>query len=128
MEGDNSKGRLKQSRTTDQSAEDSKENLNGIEVLENAVEKLSELEQTFRSYQNNPNLTKGLLYLKNIDLIESLDAIVYKLEITNELCNINDVITKVENGFSKLKCSQPKCHQNAIMYVKTDENTPAKLY
>ena len=125
MGGGNSAGSTKHNKVV---TIRSNENINETEGLKKALEKISELEETFSSYQHSSKITKSLLFFKDIDFIETLDAIVYKLEITSEFWDIESVITKIENGFSKLKCMHSICQQNAIMYVKTDEDTQAQLY
>ena len=66
--------------------------------------------------------------MEDFDLIDALDAKVYKLDTTNPNFNINDLIVKINNGFSKLICTQPKCNQKAIMYFKNLGDTSTKLY
>ena len=66
--------------------------------------------------------------MEDFDLINALDAKVYKLDTTNLNININDLIVKINNGFSKLICTQPECNQKAIMYIKNLGDTSTKVY
>ena len=80
----------------DRSQEDTFEKSN-FEVI---VKQLKELEkESFENFKFNSEEVKTLMYFQKINLIKELDAIVYKTRITNELCNIKDIIADLENGY-----------------------------
>ena len=71
-----------------------------------AIDKLSEIEKSFGEVDQDQEEVKSWIFLKDIDLIMALDAIVYRAKIDNKLCDVKMIKSSVEYGFSQLKCSQ----------------------
>ena len=66
--------------------------------------------------------------LTNINLVKFLDAIVYRVKINKNLCDVKLIISCIEQGFSSLNCSQERCGAKAVMWVKLDTDIQAELF
>ena len=62
-----------------------KEIIYNIDILKNAFEVLTKLDSSSNKVINDEEETKNLNFVKDIDLVEVLDAIVYNVEINNNL-------------------------------------------
>ena len=98
------------------------------EEFQRAIDKLSEIEKSFDKVVQDQENAKSWMFLKNIDLIMALDAIVYHVKIDKKLCDIKKITSSVKYGFSQLKCTQPGCFKKAVMCHKRSVDIPAELY
>ena len=48
-----------------------------------------------------PEETLNLMNIKNIDLVKTLNAVVYHAKITNKLCDMKEVIENVEDIYEQ---------------------------
>ena len=99
-----------------------------IENIKNAIDKLSEMEKSFGEVTKDKEEVDSWMFLKNIDLIKALDAIVYRAKIDNKLCDVKMILLSVEYGFSQLLCTQSACSEKAKMWHKHSNDIPAELY
>ena len=99
-----------------------------IENIKNAIDKLSEIEKSFEEETKDQEEVENWMFLKSIDLTKALDAIVYRAKIDNKLCDVKMILSSVEYGFNQLMCTQSDCSENAIMWHKRINDTPAELY
>ena len=99
-----------------------------ITNLQNAIDDLTEIETSFSEVINDPEIVDSWMFLKEIDLIRTLDAIVYNAKIDNKLCDVKMIISSIEKGFNNLVCTQAGCIQKAVMWHKLNNDTPAELY
>ena len=99
-----------------------------IENITNAIDKLSEMEKSIGEVTKDQEEVDSWMFLKKIDLIMALDAIVYRAKIDNKLCDVKMILSSVEYGFRLLMCTQSDCSENAIMWYKSKNDTPAELY
>ena len=99
-----------------------------IENIKNAIDKLSKIEKSFEKVTKDEEVVNNWMFLKKIDLIKALDAVVYHAKIDNKLWDVKMIISSVEYGFSQLICSQSDCPEKAIMWHKRSNDTPAVLY
>ena len=86
------------------------------------------MEKSLEEMIYEPEETKNLMFMKKIDLVKALDAIVYRVKITNQLCNVKEIIVNLEHGYNKLTCTQHECSDKAIAGLKINEDSPAELY
>ena len=86
-----------------------------IENIKNAIDKLSEMEKSIGEVTKDQEEVDSWMFLKKIDLIMALDAIVYRAKIDNKLCDVKMILSSVEYGFRLLMCTQSDCSENAIM-------------
>ena len=56
-----------------------------IENIKNAIDKLSEMEKSIGEVTEDQEEVDSWMFLKSIDLIKALDAIVYRAKIDNKL-------------------------------------------
>ena len=101
---------------------------NGIDILKNAIKQLTKLDKSLKEVIYDEEETKNLKLVKNIDLVEVLDAIVYNVEINNKLWDVKEIIKNIQVGFDKLMCTHFHWDKKAIMWLKYDEDSPAELY
>ena len=99
-----------------------------VKTVKNAIEKLQWLDESLRETIFDEEKTKDLMSIKNIDLIEVLDATVYNVEITNKLWDVKDIIKKIKIGFDRLMCTQFPWDQKAIKCNKYDDDSQDELY
>ena len=105
-----------------------KEIIYNIDILKNAFEVLTKLHNSSNKAINDEEETKNLNFVKDIDLVEVLDAIVYNVEINNNLWDVKEIIKNIQIGFDKLMCTQSHWDNKAIMCLKYDDDSPAELY
>ena len=84
-----------------------KESSANKEDLIKAIERLEKVEKSFEEVEQDREEVKSWMFLKNIDLIKALDAIVYRAKIDNRLCDVKKIISNVKDGFDLLVCTQP---------------------
>ena len=99
-----------------------------IENIKNAIDKLSEMEKSFGEVTKDQEEVDSWMFLKSIDLIKALDAIVYRAKIDNKLWDVKMILSNVEYGFNQLLCTQSDCSEKAIMWLKRSKDTLAELY
>lgn len=95
--------------------------------LADLVNELSNVLQRLESLTTSANAKHPKL-LKKLDLLEFLNAEAYSVSIHTDFCDIKDIIRIVQNCYEKLTCTQPDCQENAIMYLKANDDTPAELF
>ena len=105
-----------------------KSDSSNIENIENVIDKLSEIEESFGEVTKDQEEVESWMFLKSIDLTKALDAIVYRAKIDNKLCDVKMILSSVEYGFNQLMCTQSDCSEKAIMWHKRSNDTPAELY
>ena len=105
--------------------QDDSQNSGNLSIL---FEVLSNLEKSLEEMIYEPEETQNLMFMKKIDLVKALDAIVYRVKITNQLCDVKEIIGNLKDGFSQLTCTQHGCSDKAIVALKIDEDSPAELY
>ena len=99
-----------------------------IENIKNAIHKLSKIEKKLEKVTKDEEVVNNWMFLKKIDLTKALDAVVYSAKIDNKLWDVKLILASVEYGFSQLLCTQSGCSENAIMWHKHSNDTPAELY
>ena len=99
-----------------------------IKNLKNGIDKLSEIEESFREETKDQEKVERWMFLKKIDLINVFDAVVYRAKIDNNLWDVKMILSSVEYGFNQLMCNQSDCSEKAIMWYKHKNDTPAELY
>ena len=99
-----------------------------IQNIKKVINKLSEIEKSFGKVTKDHGEVESWMFLKSIDLIKALDAVVYSAKINNKLWDVKMILSSVEYGFNQLICTQSDCSEKAIMWHKHSIDTPAKLY
>ena len=115
------------SSDSDSSEKDQKP-LTNKEDLQSAIDQLSEIEKSFGEVDQDQKEVKSWMFLKDIDFIMALDAIVYQAKINNNLCDVKKIISSVEYGFNQLKCTQSYCSEKGIMCHKRNNDISAEIY
>ena len=98
-----------------------------LNILRNAIENLTKLGKSLKEVIYDEEETKNLKLVRDIDLVEVLDAIVYNVEINN-LWDIKEIIKNIQIGFDKLICTQSHWGKKAIMCLKYNDDSQAELY
>ena len=70
-----------------------------------------------------PEETLNLMNIKNIDLVKTLNAVVYHAKITNKLCDMKEVIENVEDIYEQFSWTQNCCGNKAISCLKQEESS-----
>ena len=96
--------------------------------IQSVIRNLSKIEKSFDKVTQDQEEAKSWIFLKDIDLIMALDAVVYRAKIDNKLCNVKMIISSVKYGFGQLKCIRSGCSEKAIMCHKRNNDIPADLY
>ena len=96
--------------------------------VETAISKLSEIKISLRQMKDYQEFAKNWMFLKDINLIKVLDAVVYGAKIDNKYCDFKMIISSIEYGFEQLKCSYTECSEMATMCYKRNNDTSAELY
>ena len=95
--------------------------------LQVVLNQLTKVEKLYEEVHKSPEESKNLMFLRNIDLIKTLDATVYKANIDNKLCDVKIIMLTLENGFSQLRWSQHFWDEKAAMCIKSNNDAQAEL-